>query len=161
DAHNNMGNVLKELGQLEEARKAYLTALDLDPKVSGVYVNLADSKKFFPGDPHLAAMEALAAQADGLSKTDRMQLDFALSKAYADLKEHRRAFEHLLKGTAAKRAMIVYDEVAALALFDRLERTFTGELIRAKRGGGDRSPAPIFVLGMPRSGTTLVEQILA
>jgi len=161
DACNNMGNVLKELGRLGEAQKAYLKALELDPRVRGVYVNLADSKTFKPGDRHLAAMEALAAQPDGLSKTDRMQLDFALSKAFADLKEHRRSFEHLLKGTAAKRAAIVYDEAAALSLFDRLERTFTHELMRAKNGGGDPSPVPIFVLGMPRSGTTLVEQILA
>jgi tetratricopeptide (TPR) repeat protein len=161
DAYNNMGNVLKELGKLEEARQAYLKALELDPKVSGVYVNLADSKKFAPGDPHLAAMEALAAQADGLSKTDRMQLDFALSKAYADLKQHRRSFEHLLKGTAAKRAAIAYDEPVALALFDRIEQVFSPEVMRAKRGGGDPSPVPIFVVGMPRSGTTLVEQILA
>jgi tetratricopeptide (TPR) repeat protein len=161
DAYNNMGNVLKELGKLEEARQAYLKALDLDPKVSGVYVNLADSKKFVPGDPHLAAMEALAAQADGLSKTDRMQLDFALSKAYADLKQHRRSFEHLLKGTAAKRASIAYDEAVALALFDRIEQVFSPEVMRAKRGGGDPTPVPVFVVGMPRSGTTLVEQILA
>lgn len=161
DAYNNMGNVLKELGKLEEARQAYLKALELDPKVAGVYVNLADSKKFAPGDPHLAAMEALAAQADGLSKTDRMQLDFALSKAYADLKQHRRSFEHLLKGTAAKRATIEYDEPVALALFDRIEQVFSPEVMRAKRGGGDPSPVPIFVVGMPRSGTTLVEQILA
>ena len=89
-----------------------------------------------------------------------MQLDFALSKAYADLKEHRRSFAHLLKGTAAKRSMIAYDEAAALSLFDRLEQTFTPQLMRAK-SGGDPSRAPIFVLGMPRSGTTLVEQILA
>jgi len=127
DAYNNMGNVLKDLGQLDAARAAYLKALDLDPKVSGVYVNLADSIKFKPGDPHLAAMELLAAQTGGLSKTDRMQLDFALSKAYADLKEHRRSFEHLLKGTAAKRASIQYDEPAALKLFDRIEEVFTPE----------------------------------
>ena len=161
DAYNNMGNVLKELGQLDAAHKAYLKALDLDPKVSGVYVNLADSMKFKPGDPHLAAMEALAAQNDGLSKTDRMQLDFALSKAYADLKKHRRSFEHLLKGAAAKRVGIQYDEPIALGLFDRIERVFTPEVMRGKSGGGDLSRVPIFVLGMPRSGTTLVEQILA
>jgi tetratricopeptide (TPR) repeat protein len=161
DAYNNMGNVLKELGRLDEAHKAYLEALALDPKVTGVYVNLADSKKFRPGDPHLAAMEALAAQADGLSKTDRMQLDFALSKAYADVKQHRRSFEHLLKGTAAKRAAIDYDEPTVLALFDRIEQVFSPQVMRAKSGGGDPSRVPIFVVGMPRSGTTLVEQILA
>jgi Sulfotransferase family len=153
--------VLKELGKLEAAREAYLSALELDPKVTGVYVNLADSKKFVAGDPHLAAMEAIAAQTEGLSKTDRLQLDFALGKAYADVKDHRRSFEHLLRGAAGKRAMIDYDERSAFALFDDIERAFTAELIQAKSGGGDPSRMPIFVLGMPRSGTTLVEQILA
>ncbi|MDR3464788.1 MAG: tetratricopeptide repeat protein [Xanthobacteraceae bacterium] len=161
DACNNMGNVLKEQGKLEEARQAFLAALARDPNMTGVYVNLADSMKFSPGDPHLVAMEALAAQRDGLSGTDRLQLDFALGKAYADLKDHRRSFEHLLRGAAAKRTLITYDEPSVLALFDEIERTFTPELIAAKSGAGDPSQTPIFVLGMPRSGTTLVEQILA
>ncbi len=161
DAYNNMGNVLKELGQLREAEDAYLEALRLDPAVAGVYVNLADSKKFEPGDPHLAAMEALAAKSEGLSKNDRMQLDFALGKAYADLKDHGRSFRHLYAGNAAKRATIPYDERATFALFDDIERVFSADLIKTKSGGGDPSPVPIFVVGMPRSGTTLIEQIIA
>jgi tetratricopeptide (TPR) repeat protein len=161
DAYNNMGNVLKELGKLDAAHAAYLEALRLDPSIAGVYVNLADSKKFAAGDLHLAAMEELAAKTDGLSKTDRMQLDFGLSKAYADLRDHDRSFRHLLAGNAAKRSAIAYDEQATFALFDRIEALFTRELIAAKSGGGDPSPVPIFVIGMPRSGTTLVEQIIA
>ena len=161
DAYNNMGNVLKELGELQEAEQAYLEALRLDANFTGIYVNLADSKKFTPGDPHLEAMEALAAKTEGLSKTDRMQLDFALGKALADVKDYGRSFEHLLAGNAAKRAMISYDEKAAMALFDRIEAAFTPELIAEKSGGGDPSTMPIFVIGMPRSGTTLVEQIIA
>jgi tetratricopeptide (TPR) repeat protein len=161
DAYNNMGNVLKELGKLDEARDAYLKALQLDANVAGVYVNLADSKKFTPGDPHLDAMEALAAKPDGLSKTDRMQLDFGLGKAYADLKDYSRSFRHLLAGNAAKRATIAYDEKATLALFDRIEAVFTRNVIAKKSGGGDPSALPVFVIGMPRSGTTLVEQIIA
>ena len=161
DAYNNMGNVLKELGQLQAARDAYLEALRLDPSISGVYVNLADSKKFVPGDRHLSAMEALAAKTEGLSKTDRMQLDFALGKAYGDLKDSRRSFKHLLAGNAAKRAMIAYDEQSTFALFDQIESIFTKKLIAQKSGAGDASASPIFVIGMPRSGTTLVEQIIA
>ena len=161
DAHNNMGNVLKELGRLQEAHEAYLEALRLDPAISGVYVNLADSKTFAAGDPHLAAMEALAAKPESLSKTDRLQLDFALGKAYADLKDHRRSFKHLLAGNAGKRAMVAYDEQSTFALFERIEAVFTPELIEQKTDGGDASAMPIFVLGMPRSGTTLVEQIIA
>ena len=161
DAYNNMGNVLKELGQLGEAEEAYLEALRLDPTVAGVYVNLADSKKFVAGDTYLAAMEALAAKSDGLSKTDRMQIDFALGKAYADLQDYPRSFRHLYAGNAAKRATITYDERAAFALFDDIERIFSPDMIKAKTGGGDPSELPIFVLGMPRSGTTLIEQIIA
>jgi tetratricopeptide (TPR) repeat protein len=161
DAHNNMGNVLKELGRLAEALDAYLEALRLDPSISGVYVNLADSKKFAAGDPHLAAMEALAAKTDGLSKTDRMQLDFALGKAFADIKDHARSFKHLQAGNAAKRATIAYDEQASFALFDRIAAAFSRDLIAAKSGGGDPAATPVFIIGMPRSGTTLVEQIIA
>ncbi|HEX3504579.1 MAG TPA: tetratricopeptide repeat protein [Xanthobacteraceae bacterium] len=161
DAYNNMGNVLKELGQLREAEDAYLEALRLDPSVAGVYVNLADSKKFTAGDPHLAAMETLAARSEGLSKTDRMQLDFALGKAYADLNDYPRSFRHWHAGNATKRSTLAYDETATFALFDDIERVFTADLIKTKAGGGDRSPVPIFIVGMPRSGTTLIEQIIA
>jgi Tfp pilus assembly protein PilF len=161
DAYNRMGNVLEELGQLQEAQSAYLEALRLDPNSAAAYVNLAIAKTFKPGDAHLAAMEALAAKTEGLSKTDRMQLDFALGKAYADLNDHSRSFQHLLAGNAAKRTSICYDETAVLALFDRIEAVFTPELIAAKSGGGNASALPIFVLGMPRSGSTLVEQIVA
>jgi tetratricopeptide (TPR) repeat protein len=161
EVYNNMGNVLKELGQFQGAQSAYLEALRLDPNSTTAYVNLAVAKTFKPGDAHLAAMEALAAKSEGLSKTDRMQLDFALGKAYADLNDHSRSFQHLLAGNAAKRASICYDETAALGRFDRIEAVFTPELIAAKSGGGNPSALPIFVLGMPRSGTTLVEQIIA
>ena len=106
-------------------------------------------------------MKVLAARTEGLSKTDRMQLDFALSKANADLKDYDRSFEHLLAGNAAKRAMISYDENAAFALFDQIETVFSRELIAKKSGCGDPSTLPIFVIGMPRSGTTLIEQIIA
>jgi tetratricopeptide (TPR) repeat protein len=161
DAYNNLGNALKELGHLHEAEEAYLQALRLDPNIAGVYVNLSDSRRFSSGDPLLADMEALACKPDGLSRDDRMQIDFALGKAFADLGDYTRSFQHLLAGNAAKRTKLAYNEQAALALFDRIERMFTPELIRAKDGGGDPSATPIFILGMPRSGTTLVEQIIA
>ena len=161
DAYVNMGSVLKDLGHLPEAQKAYVEALRLDPSLAGVYVHLADSKTFEPGDPHLSAMKALAAGTEGLSKTDCMQLDFALGKANADLKDYGRSFEHLLAGNATKRAMISYDENAAFALFDQIETVFTRELIAKKSGCGAPSTLPIFVIGMPRSGTTLIEQIIA
>jgi tetratricopeptide (TPR) repeat protein len=161
DAFNNIGNALKELGRLDDAQQAYLESIRLDPTVTAAYVNFADAMTFTPGNAHLATMEALASQPHEMSKRDRMQLDFALGKAYADLKDFSRSFKHLVAGNAAKRATIAYDENATLDLFDRIEKTFTRELIEKKTGGGDPSPLPIFVLGMPRSGTTLIEQIIA
>ncbi len=161
DAYNNLGNVLKELGELEPARQAFLKAIELNPNAVGCYVNLAEVHKFTTGDPHLAAMEALAANAAGLSKSDRMHLDFALGRAYGDLQDYRSSFRRLRAGNAKKRAEINYDEKSTLALFDHIERVFTSALIETKSGHGNPSSVPIFVLGMPRSGTTLVEQILS
>jgi tetratricopeptide (TPR) repeat protein len=160
-AWNSMGCILNAIGRLNEAEVAFLKAVEIDPRNAGAYFNLADSKKFVPGDPHVAAMEGLEAKPERLSEADRVKIDFALGKAYADLRHHRRSFERLLAANAGKRATIAYDEQAALGLFDSVETTFTSELIATKFGGGDLSPRPIFVLGMPRSGTTLVEQILA
>ena len=101
---------------MQDAQDAYLEALRLDPSITGTYANLADSKTFTPGDSHLTAMEALAAKADGLSKTDRIQLGFALGKAYADLKDYPRSFAHLRDANALKRSTISYDETVALHL---------------------------------------------
>ena len=163
DAHNSLGNVLKELGRLDDARQCYLQSLALDPSVTGVYVNYADSVTFTADNPQFKAMQALRDGTSPLNDTDRLQLDFALAKAYADLGDHRSSFARLKSGNALKRLRVPYDERAALALFDRIEAVFTADLMRDKQalGGGNRSDAPIFVIGMPRSGTTLVEQILA
>jgi tetratricopeptide (TPR) repeat protein len=160
DAYNSIGNVLRELGHLQEAQDAYLKALQLDPDDAGIYVNLANCKRFTQRDDHLSAMETLAAKSD-LSQAKRMQLDFALGKAYGDLNDYSRSFTHLLAGNAAKRATITYDEASAFTLFDQIEMVFTRSLIAQKSGGGDPSRLPIFIIGMPRSGTTLIEQIIA
>jgi tetratricopeptide (TPR) repeat protein len=161
DAYNNMGNALKHIGRLDDAKAAYFEALRIDPKDVGIHLNLADSLTFDSGNPYLAAMEALDQRRGELSKTQSTQLDFALGKAYADLKDYRRSFAYLLKANASKRSTVAYDEESTLGLFDRIEAVFTPELIAAKSGAGDTSPMPIFVLGMPRSGTTLIEQIIA
>jgi tetratricopeptide (TPR) repeat protein len=161
DALNNMGNVLKELGRLDGANEAYRKSLAIDPKLIATYFNFADSHKFVAGDPLLVAMEEIDRGGVPLSDDDRMQLDFALAKAYADIKDHRQSFERLLRANAAKHAQIRYDEADVSSLFDQIESVFTPALIAQKAAVGDPSRLPIFVIGMPRSGTTLVEQIIA
>jgi tetratricopeptide (TPR) repeat protein len=158
EAFNGLGNTLQVLGRGKEALDAYHKAVALDPKAARRYLSLANAKTFSKNDPHLLAMQALCD--DGASPEQRMFLHFALGKAYADLNDHERAFEHLLKGNALKRAQTAYDEATTATLFQRIEHVFTPALIKKARHA-ERSHLPVFIIGMPRSGTTLVEQILA
>ena len=162
DPYNNMGNALKELGKFDEALTAFETCLSLNPTSVGTYVNLVDTKKFRANDDaHLTAIEHHLASGETLSDEKRMQLRFAAAKAYDDLKRYDEAFPALITGNALKRKKIVYDEASVLSYFERIRGSVTAEVVRAQAGGGFPTPLPIFVLGMPRSGTTLVEQILA
>ena len=162
DPYNNMGNALKELGKFDEALQAFETCLALKPETVGAYVNLADAKKFRSSDDkHLAAIEGFLAKREALSEERETQISFAAAKAYDDLKRYDEAFPLLLRGNALKRKSIAYDEASVLGYFDRIRNVVTADLVRAKAGSGASTRKPIFVLGMPRSGTTLVEQILA
>jgi tetratricopeptide (TPR) repeat protein len=161
EAHNNIGVVFQALGRLEEASQAYERATQLAARNTEFQLNFANSRRFTRADPRLAALQALENDLTSLSREQQIPLHFALGKAYADLGEHPRSFAYLLKGNALKRAGVCYDEAATLTRFERIQAAFTSELLREKSGAGDASRAPVFVLGMPRSGTTLVEQILA
>lgn len=160
-ALGNRGQVLQYLGRLDAARADFQRALTLEPGLANVYLDYVDLAPVKAGDPLVASMESLATTA--LSETARLQLDFALAKAYADLGDHAGSFQRLLSGNARKRARIRYDEKAALGYFDRIRSVFSPGLLRQKEklGGGSASAVPIFILGMMRSGSTLVEQILA
>ncbi len=161
DAHNNIGNLLKERGELAGACEAYERAIALDPTEVAHYVNYVDARKFVAGDPHLASMEAIAQTRQNLSDTAQYQLDFSLAKVYDDIGRYDDAFDSMLRANTTKRKRITYDEAQTLGLFDRLRSTFDRGLFEARLGSGCRSSLPVFVIGMPRSGTTLIEQILA
>jgi hypothetical protein len=106
-------------------------------------------------------MTELAREVTSLSVKEQIGLHFALAKALADIGDHAGSSEHLLKGNALARKQINYDEAATLAELERVRRVFSAELMRERQGQGHVSPLPIFIIGMPRSGTTLVEQMLA
>lgn len=158
---NNLGVALFRLGRLDEAAACYGQALVLKPEYVEAHFNQSEVRRFRPGDPELAALEALAADADGLSSGQAVHLHFALGKALEDVGEHARAFGHFLAGNAARRRLLAYDEAALRAQFSRMAAVFEAGLFDRCRGGGDSSSVPVFVVGMPRSGSTLVEQILA
>ncbi|MEQ1756006.1 MAG: tetratricopeptide repeat protein [Micropepsaceae bacterium] len=162
DSYNNMGNALKELGRFDEALAAFNKTLELAPDAYGAYVNLVDTKKFTSNDDrHLVEMEKYQASFASMPAEKQMHLHFALGKAYDDLKRYDEAFEHLRKGCALKRATINYNENDVLQLFERIKKTITKDVVQKLSGSGVAGDLPIFILGMPRSGTTLVEQIIA
>jgi tetratricopeptide (TPR) repeat protein len=161
DAHRNLGNALQAVGKIDDARRAYEAAIEVAPHRAELYLSLADCKRFTKGDPHLIAMEAMAREADELPESERVNLHFALAKALADIGEYARSFGELLAGNSLKRQRLTYDEAAALQKFERVRAVFTPELIRDRRVEGEPSSVPVFVIGMMRSGTTLIEQILA
>jgi Flp pilus assembly protein TadD len=160
-AYNNLGLVLKDAGRLTEARRAAEQAVGLAPRNPSYFGNLGEVRRYTAGDPHVAALEALANDKASLRIDDEIHLNFALAKAYADIGRTQDGFRRLLAGNALKRSRVAYDEAAMLGGMDRVQAVFTPEFIRASQGAGDPSPVPVFVIGLPRSGTTLVEQILA
>jgi tetratricopeptide (TPR) repeat protein len=162
-AHHNRGRALVALGRFEEARQAVRTAIVEAPPEEKIrfYRTLAFLQRFVPGDPSLLEMEELARRPETLPAADRMELHFALGKAYADLGQRERSFEHFLAGNGEKRRLSPYDEAAALDEIRRVREAFTAERMKTFAGSGHASPVPVFIVGMPRSGSSLVEQILA
>jgi tetratricopeptide (TPR) repeat protein len=160
-AHHNLGVALMDLGRLTEAREAAERAIALEPREPMHHRQLGDVRKYTVGDPFFTALEALSKDEASLVVTKQIELHFALSKAYADTGRPEDEFKRLLAGNKLKRSCIEYDEAAVLGVIDRTQQVFTPEFIRAAQGDGEPSPKPIFIVGMPRSGTTLVEQILA
>jgi tetratricopeptide (TPR) repeat protein len=161
DAAASRGVLLHELGRTEESRAQMARAVALSPNTTSTYLNLSGTKRFAPGDPDIAAMENLLPGLATRPVNEQVSLHFALAKAYNDTGEPVRAFQHLKQGNALKRRMIGYDEATILEGYERMARVFTAELIAEKVGHGDPSERPIFIVGMPRSGSTLIEQILA
>jgi len=159
EAHAGSGQQLKILGCIDEARQAFARAVQLAPRRGEHHRGLAELTQFTSGNPQLAAMEALA---EGpIPEADLLQLHFALGKAYADIGAHEKAFHHFVGGNALKRRREPYNEAETLGNMARIARVFSRELIAQKAMLGDRSELPVFVVGMPRSGTTLIEQMLA
>jgi len=158
-AHNNLGTLLKEKGQFAEARAHFDEALARNPDFAEAHYNRAELLKFRRGEDPLKALETLAN--GGVAENKRMYVDFTLAKAFDDLGDYARAIQHMLAGNALKRREIDYDEGATRRLFQSIREAFDAQVFRRLEGAGDPSRVPIFVLGMPRSGSTLIEQILA
>ena len=156
----SLGHALKTIGRTSEAVEAYHRAIALDPLFGDAYWSLANLKTFEFTDPEVEAMR-LAAASDRCSAREFPALCFALGKAYEDRSQYAQAFEHYQRGNARRRTELRYSADENHAAADELIRCCTAELFERNAGHGCPDPAPIFIVGLPRSGSTLVEQILA
>lgn len=159
--HGIHAAVLRSLGRIDDARAAAERAIDAEPGNVQHYYLLAQLGRFRPDEPHVRRMEALRLKSASMTAADRAALLFALAKALSDTGDEDTAFDLLDEANRLMRRDMAYDEARTLAAFARVKAVFTPELLRSKGGLGHPSTAPVFIVGMPRSGTTLVEQILA
>ena len=154
------GHVLKTEGRQAECIDTYRKSIECDPSFGEAYWSLANLKTFRFRESDLAAMHAQLADPQ-LGDENRMHLHFALGKAYEDSRDYAKSFEHYDEGNALYRSSHPNDAELNTTRARRLETTFSRELFEQRAGSGCPAPDPIFIVGMPRSGSTLLEQILS
>ncbi len=156
-----LGTILAEMGEIDEAQAQCRRAVALSPSRPELLYHLALLSKVQHGDGTIDALEAILPRATSFTPREQCLLYFAAAKAYDDVGARERGFACLLHGNTIKRSQTPYDEAAMLGGMARISQVFTPALLAARQGVGDPSAVPVFIVGMPRSGTTLVEQVLA
>lgn len=153
-------HTLKTVGRSDDGIAAYRKALALNPTLGEVWWSLANLKTYRFSDDDVATMQK-ALQAPSLSDADRLHLDFALGKALEDRKDYAASFRHYAAGNALRRKSDRYDAGVITAMVDESIDLLTPDFFAERRGVGCDARDPIFILGMPRAGSTLIEQILS
>ncbi|MDO9368744.1 MAG: sulfotransferase [Sphingopyxis sp.] len=158
------GHMLKTVGRQDDSIAAYRRALAIDPGFGEIWWSLANLKtiRFDTADRDTMEAALVAAEPDGDARADdRLHLHFALGKAYDDAAEPEPAFRHYAAGNAIRAGQLDYRAAETRGLVDAIIAACTPEFFAARAGAGDPASDPIFILGMPRAGSTLIEQILA
>jgi tetratricopeptide (TPR) repeat protein len=163
-----LGHMLKTVGEQEEAIAAYRECIRLKPGNGEIYWSLANLKTYRLSDEDIAAIESHLAGAGGDGPDEdagdtqsRVNMLFSLAKAWEDRGDFERAWTYYEQGNATQRMEEDYDPVRTEVLNDAIVKVFDRELLQAHAGQGHSSCEPIFIVGLPRSGSTLLEQILA
>ncbi len=157
DAHNNLANALDELGRQDAAAEHYRRAIAIEPGFAEARRHLA---RLRPAEDQLREIESLLSDVT-LAEEQAMHLHFALGEIHRSAGRHEPAFEHFARANALARAAGDHDPGRVSRRVDALIAEFTAEGLGRFSGAGSASELPVFVVGMPRSGTTLVEQIIA
>ncbi len=154
------GHALASAGRQTDAIEAYRHSIELEPDHGEAYWSLANLKTFRFSETELADMRGRLGK-PGVGETDRAQFHFAIAKAFEDAAQYPQSFEHYGLGNAVRLAQEGYDPDRTSAHVSRSKRLFTADFFAARAGYGSHAPDPIFIVGLPRAGSTLVEQILA
>jgi tetratricopeptide (TPR) repeat protein len=156
----SQGHALKTAGRTERAIDAYRRCIAIDPGFGEAYWSLANLKTFRFDDAEIAAMERALDRAD-LPPEHRLHFEFALGKALEDRADYARSFAHYASGNALRLARSPYSADDTSARLARVRETYTREFFAEREAAGSDAPDPIFIVGLPRAGSTLIEQILA
>ncbi len=154
------GNGLRTLGRIDAAIAAYRKCLELDPDGSAAWWALANLKTYRFEPKMQGAMRARLAD-PALGPEDRSNLHFTLGKVDEDEERYAEAFDHYVQGNAIQHGLRSYDPDRTTAFMRRAQALFTPAFFAKRAGWGSNAPDPIFIVGLPRSGSTLVDQILA
>lgn len=157
---SGMGHALKTIGRQDDAIAAYRECIRLYPSAGETYWSLANLKTFRFTDEDIENMKKFVGE-EKLPDETRVNFNFALGKAYEDRSEFRRGFSYYETGNRIRRETERYDPVSTEVIHDRIIETISPELLKKNEKSGDPDSAPIFIVGLPRSGSTLIEQILA
>jgi len=156
----SLGHIYKTLGRRQESEAAYKAALQMQPASGEAYWSLADLKNYSFSEAEIATMQRSLAE-DQHERSSRAQLLFALGKAFEQKKQFATAFQYYAQGNAIRRVDAPFDIEHFERRTARIRATFDAGFFARHRGGGYGDSAPIFIVGLPRSGSTLIEQILA
>lgn len=155
-----LGHTLKTVGRQKEAIEAYHQCYELEPDIGAIQWSLANLKTYHFTDEEIEDMEAKVERND-LEVESEVNFLFALAKAWEDRKEYGRAWHYYHEGNSKRRMEEIYDSAETEVVNDMIIDVFSKELLEKNAGVGNTDPSPIFVIGLPRSGSTLIEQILA
>ncbi len=161
-AYSGLGAAFGELGKRKEAIANYEKAVELDPGLGATHYALSRFKKYSNNDPHIDQLKVLLKDESDTSESG-MFLNYALAKAYEDVGSVKESFDCLVRANKVQKTNTVYEFSQDRELFDRIKSCFQNYSVGnvPPLQGKENDKQPIFILGMPRSGTTLVEQIIA
>lgn len=156
-----MGSLLREAGKFELAQECFERVIRLQPDCVPAYFSLGTLRKFGAADPIFQQLLKLGDRADSFPVEERAALHFALGRAFTDQGDADKGFLHFAEGNRLKRSIVSYDADVFERHIDNIIALFNAQVIKQHAGQGHASARPIFIVGMPRSGSTLIDQILS